>query len=282
MQAALFIDEPGWYAGRHRLAACMAVSAVMLFLVLAMLDWPASLELPRLVPLELEITVLPPREETEPEARERPPPDALPLPAPAAPAAPARATEPAAAAGESEPVAPAEAAEVRAEPAAQAAGAERPVVSAPQAEAPAAPVDWYAELERAAAAAGARAAAEPKSMHPEFDELRRIAALRYGKPRTSKAPPLAWDWKAEKDTLGRTLLKRGNTYIILDDPRLFNRYAFETFEKNMILFAFPLGRPPPKNLPWVETIRARYEYLREPDELPPLKATGAGAGARTD
>ncbi|MGH6942798.1 MAG: hypothetical protein ACREH6_01070, partial [Geminicoccaceae bacterium] len=58
------------------------------------------------------------------------------------------------------------------------------------------------------------------------------------------------------------------------------RYAFETFERHMLFFALPFGRRPPQNLPWIETLRARYEYLRDPDELPPLKA-GLKAPART-
>lgn len=273
MQAALLIDEPAWHPGRQRLALCMALSACALFLVIVTLDWPpSSFELPRLAPLELEISLRQPSETTKPEDRTLPPPDARPLPAPAIPT---QTTEPTAPATEAPPAASAR----PAEPVEQAAGTERPAVAAPQAEAPAARVDWYAELERAAAAVGARAAAEPKSMHPEFDELRRIAALRYGKPRTNEPAPA---WKVEKDLYGRTLLKRGNTYMILDDPRLFNQYAFETFEKHMIFFTVPFGRPPPKNLPWVETIRARYEYLREPDELPPLKSapTEPGPAAR--
>jgi hypothetical protein len=250
MQAALPIDDPAWNRQRHRLAVCMAISAFALFLVMATLDWPPRFDLPRLIPLELELTLRHPPDALEAERQ----PQARPLPRPATPAT---AAEP-----------------VERVPAAT----ERPAVSTAQPKA-AQRVDWYAELERVAAEVGARAAGEPQSMHPEFDELRRIAVLRYAKPRTNEPPPT---WEAEKDPYGRTLLRGGTSYMILEDPSLINRYAFETFERHMIYFTIPLGRPRPKNLPWVETIRARYDYLnREPDELPVLKASqGASGGAR--
>ena len=46
----------------------------------------------------------------------------------------------------------------------------------------------------------------------------------------------------------------------------------------MIFVSTPIGSPKPKDLPWVETIRARYEYMREPDELPPIGTSSATAG----
>jgi hypothetical protein len=254
MQAALSIDARSWSRQDHRLAVCMAISTGLL-LVIGTIEWPALFELPRLIPLELEVSL---RRPPPPQVREPSKAETEPLPQPAAPAV----TEPR-----------------------QAAAAERPAVATPhtgtasQADSAAtqpataeAPVDWYVELERVSAAVTASAAAEPQSMHPEFDELRRVAALRYGKPRTNKPPP--GDWEVEKDSYGRTLLRRGNAYTVLDDPSVFNRYAFETFERHMLFFTLPFGRKPrPHNLPWVEAIRARYAYLREPDELPALKVS---------
>jgi hypothetical protein len=266
MLAALPIDESAWNDRHRRLAVCMAISTVALFLVIALVRWPPRLELPRFVPLELEITIRPPADRSERDAPELPPP----LPAPA------EAAEPALPATAEEATAPVQAPEsTRAQPAEKAAASELPVGSTVVADAPPAQVDWYAELERVAAEVGARAAEEPQSMHPEFDELRRFAALHYGKPQIGQRKPT---WEAEDDPYGRTLLRRGDTYMILEDRRLFNQYAFETFEKHMIFVDIPLGRAPPKNLPWVEAIRARYEYLRDPDELPPLKVLPAVPG----
>ncbi|HZD52333.1 MAG TPA: hypothetical protein VE175_04755 [Woeseiaceae bacterium] len=275
MQAAVSIDDPARIEQRQRLAICTAVSALGVLLIISTLRWPAGFDLARLAPPELELRLLKPADVREPE-RERPKREALPtpqrqpesLPQPETPPLP-RSETPAL----PQPAIPA----TRAEPQEGAAAPERPTVAEPEAATTEAPVDWYVELEQAAAAVGDRAAEEPKSMDPEFDERRRIAASRYAKPRTNKPPP---PWKEEKDPYGRTLLRRGNSYMILDDPSGINRYAFETFERHMIFFTEPFGRRRPKNLPWVETIRARYDYMREPDELPPLKAGLTSADLR--
>ena len=224
----------------------MAISAFAVFLFLATLDWPPRFSFPRLIPLELEVTLRDApdvpvgevRELPQAEPRELPPqPEARPLPSAATPAT---------------PTAPAERATV----------IEEPAVSAAQPDV-AEGVDWYVELERVAAEVNAEAAAEPQSMHPEFDELRRIAALRYSKPLTNE-PSTTW--------------QEENSYTIRD-PGLVNRHAFGTFEGGMIQFTIPFGRPRPKNLPWVATIRARYDYLdRAPDELPVVKAIQGNPG----
>jgi hypothetical protein len=131
------------------------------------------------------------------------------------------------------------------------------------------PTDWYESLERVSADVIGRQAA-PASLHPEFDELRRIAAIRYAEPQTGIPRPI-WE-NVEKDIYGRTLLKKGNCFRILDDSNVGNRYAFETFEQ-YLTFCTWSGKRPPRNLPWVEIIRARYPYLREPaeDSLPPIE-----------
>jgi hypothetical protein len=129
--------------------------------------------------------------------------------------------------------------------------------------------DWYGSIERVSADVISRQAA-PASLHPEFDELRRIAAIRYAEPQTGIPRPI-WE-NVEKDIYGRTLLRKGNCFRILDDSNVGNRYAFETFEQ-YLTFCTWSGKRPPRNLPWVETIRARYPYLREPaeDSLPPIE-----------
>jgi hypothetical protein len=252
--AALPLDDPAWNRQRHRMAVCLAISAAAMFLVLATVDWPPRFDFRRLLPLELEVTLRGAPDQPATRVRELPQADPRELPQPQARPLPDPATR-----------------AMRTEPAERPTLTERPTVSAAPADVGEG-VDWFAELERVAAEVTARAAEEPKSMHPDFDELRRIAALRYSKPQTNK-PPSAWE--AEKDSYGRTLLRRGSSYMILEDPSIVNRYAFETFERHMIFFTIPFGRPRPKDLPWVETIRARYDYLdREPDELPVLKGSG--------
>ena len=259
MQAVVFIDEPLWDRHHQRLASCIAFSALALFLVIVTLDWPTQFDFSRLIPLELEVTVSPAPDRQEPELRKLSPPQARPVPR--TESRPLSQTD---AQPLQEPVAPA----AEAKPQAPAAPAEQPDVVTPQPATGEAPVDWYVELEMAAAAVGARAAEEVRSLHPEFDELRRVAAERYGKPSTNPPAP---SWQAEEDPSGRTLLRRGNSYMVLDDPNVTNRYAFETFERHTVFFTVPLGKRRPQNLPWVEAIRSRYDYMLDRDELPPLK-----------
>jgi hypothetical protein len=121
-------------------------------------------------------------------------------------------------------------------------------------------VDWQASLERASAKT-VEAHSKSDSLHPHFDELRRIAAVKYAPPRTGKPPPI-WE-NVEKDNYGRTILRHGNCFRVLDDMNVGNRYAFETFEQHLI-FCDGRGRGR-QEFPWVETIVARYAYLREPD-----------------
>ena len=121
-------------------------------------------------------------------------------------------------------------------------------------------IDWQASLERASAET-VEANSKSDSLHPDFDELRRIAAVKYAPPRTGKPPPI-WE-NVEKDIYGRTLLRHGNCFRVLDDMNVGNRYAFETFEQHLVFCELRgQGR---QEFPWVETIVARYAYLREPD-----------------
>ena len=110
-------------------------------------------------------------------------------------------------------------------------------------------------------------AGEPAQLSEVFErlypELRRIAALRYGPPQTGERDPLHDEFPEGRFPLSSNLV---------------NEYAFGSFDSNMLVFTFPIGRPKPKNLPWVATIRARYEYLREPDELPPIGTASAIPG----
>jgi hypothetical protein len=121
-------------------------------------------------------------------------------------------------------------------------------------------IDWQASLARAAADT-VEAHAEVDSLHPDFDELRRIAAVRYAEPRTGKPPPI-WE-NVEQDIYGRTLLRSGNCFRVLDDTNVGNRYAFETFERFLVFCGGP--RHPRQKFPWVKAIVERYPYLREPD-----------------
>lgn len=138
-------------------------------------------------------------------------------------------------------------------------------------------IDWQGSLERASART-VEEHAEVDSLHPEFDELRRIAATRYAEPRTGKPPPI-WE-NVEDDIYGRTLLRSGNCYRVLDDPNVGNRYAFETFEQHLVFCEWT--KAPRQEFPWIETIVARYQYLREPDggAAGPAGEVASGASQR--
>lgn len=255
MQGYLFIDESDFrsFQWEHRrLAWCMTISAVALFLAMANLDLSWQFEFVRRVPTVLEISL-----RREPDERVSEPPEAVPTPEPVTPATATEQSGPEAAATQGET---GELAAAQNETAAPPAAQDLAVSQSPDAETH---IDWYESLERAAAAVVAQGE-EPQSMHPELDERRRIAAVRYAKSRAK--PPPTW-WNVEKDVYGRTLLRHGNCYRILDDPSIFNRYAFETFER-YLLFCGIGSDGAPRNLPWVEKIRERYDYLRELDDVP--------------
>lgn len=239
----LNFDDRGngpWTGDHRRLGVCVAFSTLALLVGIASLDVSLRFDFTRWLPLVLDVSL---REE----------PVAQPSPAPEI-------------ARESESVSPA--------PRPEAARSDTPVDASrpapPDATAAAEKtIDWYESLEHVSADVISQREA-PASLHPEFDELRRVAAIRYAEPQTGKPPPV-WE-NVEKDIYGRTLLKKGNCFQILDDTNVGNRYAFETFEQ-YLMFCTYSGKRPPRNLPWVETIRARYSYLREPAEnsLPPVE-----------
>lgn len=100
------------------------------------------------------------------------------------------------------------------------------------------------------------------SVNPNFDARRREAAIKF---RPSEAPVKKeiWDY-VEKDQIGRTILRDGNFYRVLDDPSAINRYAFETFDKYMVYWTYT--KYVPKELPWVQEIRDSHAYLRERED----------------
>ena len=97
--------------------------------------------------------------------------------------------------------------------------------------------------------------------NPDLAEKRRGLAERY-QPRTRPGPKPIWE-NIEKDTMGRSVLRDGDCFKVLDDPNVGSREAFEAFGQYMVQCT--LQKRYPRDLPWVAEIRARYEYLRDPD-----------------
>ncbi len=95
------------------------------------------------------------------------------------------------------------------------------------------------------------------SINPAQDEKRQIAAEKF---RPSAAPVKKPIWEnVEKDVMGRTLLRYKNCYRVIDDPRVTNRWAFETFEQ-YITFCSGSGE---EYLIEIDEIESRYAYLDE-------------------
>ncbi len=97
--------------------------------------------------------------------------------------------------------------------------------------------------------------------NPDLADKRRRLSERY-QPRTHPVPKPIWE-NIEKDTLGRSVLRKGDCFKVLDDPNVGSREAFEVFGQYMVQCTYQ--RRYPRNLPWVADIRQRYEYLRDPD-----------------
>jgi len=114
--------------------------------------------------------------------------------------------------------------------------------------------DWYALIPEAARAAVAEQPRE-YSINPGMDEKRRQAATQFAPSRAPVKRPI-WE-NVEKDTMGRTLLRSGDCYRVLDDPNVGNRDAFETFGQFLVTCERPSERP--RMLPWVNEIKNRRE-----------------------
>ena len=97
--------------------------------------------------------------------------------------------------------------------------------------------------------------------HPDLADKRRRLSERY-QPRTHPIPKPIWE-NIEKDALGRSVLRNGDCFKVLDDPNVGSREAFEMFGQYMAVCTYQKRNP--KNLPWVADIVQRYEYLRDPD-----------------
>lgn len=95
----------------------------------------------------------------------------------------------------------------------------------------------------------------------DLAEKRRRLAERY-QPRTHPGPKPIWE-NVEKDSLGRNVLRSENCSKVLDDPNVGSHEAFEQFGQFVVQCTYQ-GRYP-RELPWVEGIRQRYVYLRDPD-----------------
>lgn len=97
--------------------------------------------------------------------------------------------------------------------------------------------------------------------NPDTAEKRRRLAGRY-QPGVHEKPKPIWE-NVERDTLGRTVLRSGDCFKVLDDPNVGSREAFEVFGQFMAKCTYQKRLP--KELPWVNDVREQYDYLRDAD-----------------
>lgn len=118
--------------------------------------------------------------------------------------------------------------------------------------------DWEA-AKTVAVLSAVDAIEEPDRVNPDFDQQRAAAAIKF---RASAAPVKKEIWEnVEKDQLGRTLLRKGDCYRVLDDPSAVNRWAFENFGQYI---TYCTNRKyVGKDLEWVADIHQRFAYLRD-------------------
>jgi hypothetical protein len=114
--------------------------------------------------------------------------------------------------------------------------------------------DWYALIPEAARAATPE---QPQAyaVNPGFDAKRQHAAQKFARSAAPVKRPI-WE-NVEKDNMGRTLLRSGDCYKVLDDPNVGNRDAFLIFGQFMVTCERPSERP--RLLPWVSELQDRRE-----------------------
>lgn len=96
------------------------------------------------------------------------------------------------------------------------------------------------------------------SVNPGFDEVRAGAAIRF---RPSEAPVEREIWEnVEKDELGRTLLRKGDCFRVLDDPSAVNQWVFDNFDQYITYCTY--RKYAGKDLAWVTDVYQRFAYLR--------------------
>lgn len=139
-------------------------------------------------------------------------------------------------------------------PATESAATESQVVPAAVAELS---IEWEAEKQKAVQDA-VDEMERTFSVNPNFDQLRKEAAVKF---RASRAPVKKEIWdNVEKDVLGRTILRSGDCFRVIDDPSVINQWAFANFDQYITYCTYRkyIGH----NLPWVEEILDTHAYLR--------------------
>ena len=195
---------PGWSAGAdRRLAFSMLCGTVVVAVSISWLRLPGVADWQPVTALVIDVILDRPAAPEQIEA----PPDPVPLPM----------DEPATMPETELPMAPVETGNAAVEPDRAADPAPRP--------------DWQS-LAAIAVQNFVESDRDASVMNRAFEEKRRAAATRF---RPSQAPVKKPIWEnVEVDALGRTLLRSGDCYKVLDNPTVTNRWYARTFEQFMM------------------------------------------------
>jgi len=105
----------------------------------------------------------------------------------------------------------------------------------------------------------------PYSVNPVLAAKRRNFEGTY-QPPSHVGPRPIWE-NVDVDQLGRTVLRSGDCYKVLDDPNVGSQDAFRDFGQYIAICTYQKRLP--KNLPWVAELVERYHYLKYPDGYVP-------------
>lgn len=188
--------RPSWQRKtRSRLAASIALAALLIATTVVVVRFEVEIEVEELV--QLEVQLLSPETAVAPEPTAESEPEEIPAEQP------------------DEPVRPLDAAVERASVSEE---------TAPQ-------TDWRSQIADVVKAAVAEQG-RGFSVNPAFDEKRRQAAARYAPSRAPQKKPI-WE-NVEVDQLGRKILVSGDCHRVLDDPSAVNNEIFRTYQQYIV------------------------------------------------
>ncbi|MGI9220033.1 MAG: hypothetical protein ACR2QS_03240 [Woeseiaceae bacterium] len=99
------------------------------------------------------------------------------------------------------------------------------------------------------------------SMHPSHAEAKRLAAINFAPSRAPVKKPI-WE-NVETDNIGRTVLRNGECYRVLDDWRA--TYQDIQRELGQYIMHCDAVEDTVIDVKWVEDIKQNYAYLRNKD-----------------
>ena len=142
--------------------------------------------------------------------------------------------------------------------------AETPLPTRESVEAPRTPTDWR-EAIKSATSETVTAMHNDESLHPGVAEAKRLAGINIAPSRAPVKKPI-WE-NVETDQMGRTVLRNGDCYRVLDDWRA----TYQDIQRDLGQYIMYCDAADDTviDVKWVAGIRQKYAYLRHTDgEIP--------------